>query len=306
MKIKNLDNVGVEILDVNISHLSESDYKEIKDIYDDHLIVVFRNQPVEVVPFAKLCLRSGKGIANWNGCWWDSDGNLQPGASHEKGIWHDVVPDPFTYSGPDNRFWVQRVTGKKIDNKDTGFFPQPELDWHNNINGPWDEKRGPRRGVALQAVSGVKDTGTSFLDTTKAYAALDDSIKARCEGVTAHFNYNPAIWGEGLPSWMFEFITGEKTGHEAKGYTAPLVNVNEYNGNKGLYFHFLNECTIPSDPELLEILKAHCLKEDFIYTHMWEPGDIVISEQLLTLHKRVLKDPSMMEDRILHRYSFDM
>jgi alpha-ketoglutarate-dependent taurine dioxygenase len=39
---------------------------------------------------------------------------------------------------------------------------------------------------------------------------------------------------------------------------------------------------------------------------MWEPGDIVIMEQLLTLHKRVLKDPAMMEDRILHRYSFDM
>jgi alpha-ketoglutarate-dependent taurine dioxygenase len=299
MRIKNLDYCGVEIIDVNIAHLSEDDYQEIKNIYDDQLIIVFRNQPLQTVAYAKLVQRLGKGIANWSGCWWDSHGNLQPGATHEKGMWHDILPDPFTYDGLDDKFFVQRVSGKKINNQDSGVFPQAELDWHNNMNGPGTKARG----VALQAVSGVNGTGTAFMDTTKAYKALSEEIKARCEGVIAKFKYTPSVWGEGLPEWQLKFmVTSTSTEH----YEMPLVNVNTYNGRKGLYFHFLNECTIPSDPELLSILKEHCFKDEFIYTHMWEPGDIVISEQLLTLHKRVLDHPSLNQERVLHRYTFNM
>ena len=47
----------------------------------------------------------------------------------------------------------------------------------------------------------------------------------------------------------------------------------------------------------------HVLKDEFAYHHDWEDGDIVISEQWLSIHKRW--DFEGMEDRILHRIAFD-
>ena len=71
-----------------------------------------------------------------------------------------------------------------------------------------------------------------------------------------------------------------------------------------MYFHFHNKCTFPSDPKLLEILKEHCFKPEFIYKHVWEIGDIVLSDQVLTLHKRDQDDPAILAERVLHRYTF--
>ena len=37
---------------------------------------------------------------------------------------------------------------------------------------------------------------------------------------------------------------------------------------------------------------------------MWNPGDIVFMDQLLTLHKRGTDDPDILSKRILHRITF--
>jgi len=67
MKIKPLKNCGVEILDIDISNLTSTDYKEIKDIFLEHLVVIFRNQSLQIVPYAKLIEGIGH-IANWKQC----------------------------------------------------------------------------------------------------------------------------------------------------------------------------------------------------------------------------------------------
>ena len=53
----------------------------------------------------------------------------------------------------------------------------------------------------------------------------------------------------------------------------------------------------------MQELIDHVLKDEFAYHHDWEDGDIVISEQWLSIHKRW--DFEGMEDRILHRIAFD-
>jgi alpha-ketoglutarate-dependent taurine dioxygenase len=298
MKIKPLDYCGVEI-EADLVNLTDSEYEEIRKIFLEKLIIVFRNQPVLTLPFAKLSQKLGKGIANWSNCWWDQHGNQQEGVKEVIGLWHDILPDPFTYAGSDDKFYVQRVTGMKINGLDSGIFAEPKLDWHSNLNGPTKA-----RGVALQAVSGVVGTGTSFLDTTKAYHALSDELKKRCQDVVGRFRYNIKNWVNELSDWQYAHSTHRLL--DSEYYEMPLVNINEATGEYGLYFHFLNDCEFPTDPELKEILKEHCLQDKFIYTHMWEPGDIVISEQLLTLHKRYLSDPELNKNRVLHRYTFNL
>jgi taurine dioxygenase len=289
MKIKPLANCGVEILDVDISKMTNDDYAEIKELFLEHLVVVLRNQPLKFVPYAKLIEGIGK-IANWNQCIWDPNGDVNK-------YYTGSYVDPYTFTDDDSLFPIQRVTGKLKNGNITGIFGTGILDWHSNMNGPFNRARG----VALQGVSqGCVGTSTSWMDTTKAYAAMSDELKKRCEGVEGRFEYSPEIWAEGLSKIQYEHMLKNKE----EFYMMPLVNIS-HKGKPGLYFHFMNKCSFPSDPELLEILKEHCFKTEFIYKHVWEIGDIVLSDQVLTLHKRDQDDPAILAERILHRYTFN-
>lgn len=287
MKIQPLDYCAVEITDCDISNLSDSDYAAVKQALLTDLVVVIRNQPRLTVPFVKLVYRLGNGrIANWEQCIWNIHGDLIPNRPEK-------VIDPFNYTETDDLYPVQRVTGQKKQGRRSGIFGSGKLDWHSNMNGPTRAN-----GVALQGVSNVDGTSTSWMDTTKAYEYMSDELKQRCAGVVGQFEYAPEIWAEGLPRDQFAAMLKNK-----QAYQMPLVNYSAQ-GKPGLYFHFHNKCSFPTDPGLLDALKDHCLQDRFIYTHKWQPGDIVLSDQVLTIHKRDQDDPAVLTERLLIRSTF--
>jgi alpha-ketoglutarate-dependent taurine dioxygenase len=289
MKIKPLNNCGVEITDIDISNLTEADYQEIREIFLQELIIVIRNQDIKTVPHAKLIHKLGF-IANFNQTVWNTEGNLSQ-------YFTGKYIDPFTYEGVDGEFPVQRVTGKKVNGLISGINGYGILDWHSNMNGPMNRARG----VSLQGMSAaVVGTSTSWMDTTLAYEALSPELKTRCDGVVGKYKYSPEIWAEGIPEEQMKLMLANNEDF----YLMPLINVSR-RGKIGLYFHYLNQCSFPSDPELLEILKVHCFQDKFIYKHEWQPGDIVISDQVLTLHRRDTNDQQVLLERILHRYTFN-
>ena len=51
-------NIGIQI-DCDIRNLTEQDYKDINDLYLEHLIVVFKDQAFQTLPFTKLCAKIG-------------------------------------------------------------------------------------------------------------------------------------------------------------------------------------------------------------------------------------------------------
>ena len=51
--------------------------------------------------------------------------------------------------------------------------------------------------------------------------------------------------------------------------------------------------------DLFEYLKNHILQDKYRYDHHWKDGDVVISEQWLTIHKRWPFEN--MKERVLHR-----
>ena len=53
----------------------------------------------------------------------------------------------------------------------------------------------------------------------------------------------------------------------------------------------------------MEKLKSHVLKDKYRYDHDWDDGDIVLSEQWLSIHKRWQFEN--MKQRVLHRIAFD-
>ena len=163
------------------------------------------------------------------------------------------------------------------------FGHKETLDWH--CNKPSNPERSPI--IWIYAVEGSKGSITSWIDNKKAYEDLPDEIKAHCHNV--------------------EFTCGFKVGgytddptfkeHHNKDNVHKLVYTNEY-GQKGLFFPFLQIMEgIPKT--LYDYLKAHILQDKYRYDHHWKDGDLVVSEQWLTIHKRHTFEK--MNERLMHR-----
>ena len=285
MKVVRSKTVGVEIHNLDIREMSEAQYSEIERLFHSELLLLFPHQAVDPVAFARLITKIGP-IGNMPQCFWTQAGDrIQP---------IHTPMDPFKFPIGSPEYPVQRVTGMYKNGKPTGIFGQGTLDWHCNINGIyWNP------GVGLQAAEGVHGSSTAYLDTTAAFRDLTPDLQDRCRKVIGRFEYAPEVWAEGMLEEQYRGMTAVKKPF----YFMPLVNKNKA-GREGLYFHFLNSCTFPKDPDLFPILKEHCFKEKYIQRVLWEVGDIHLSHQILTLHKREQDDPEILARRVLHRYTF--
>ena len=280
--IKN--GVAIEACDVNISKMSSNDYNTIKNLLHKHLVVVIKNQTSNPWEYTRFIENIGN-IANYNQFQFTTDGgefNLDQVVSTDK--WLDKK----------EKYPVQRVTGKKIKGQRTGIFGTGILDWHANLNG-----LDRADGVALQGWKDCKNTSTSFLNTNLAYLDLTEDLKEKIKNVYCEYEYSPEIWAKGLPESQLQYMKGR-----ASKYKMWLVQEN-IAGTKGIYFYTNNKCKIiTEDTQLYDRLYNHTFQEKYIYQHWWNSGDIILMDQILTLHKRDQNDLEILKKRILHRITF--
>ena len=266
---------------IDFDNLTKEDCLETFELLKKELVVVIKKAPVNPIGMHRLVAGMSH-IANWKQCFWDVEGNF-------KGVPTEPL-DPWAT----DEVLVQRVTAKEKDNKPTGIFPKGKLDWHANLNGP-----DRADGVALQGYAGVEGTVTSWLDTAAAYAVMPQALKDKIKDKYCTYTYNMEKWAE--TPWHL---------NHAKKDPSYRMWIEQQNiaGVKGLYFYTNNDLQVSDgdddDIELYEELKAFLFQEKFMYHHEWEVGDIVLSDQLLTLHRRPLRPDAVFEKRILHRLTF--
>lgn len=202
--------------------------------------------------------------------------------------------DPF---GADPTGILMRVTGK-LDNqgKTTGFAGHDEeLVWHSNV--PWDPERNSI--VYLRGVEGTKGSTTIWNNTALAYADLDHDKQ----------QYLKTLKTVPLKNVRLQLsLQGDDMGEETTDNVRfNLVHTN-IAGQTGMYFPFLQisrfeNMSRSESKTLLNELAEHVTKEQYCYTHNWEDGDVVISEQWLGIHKRLAFNG--MKNRMLHRAGMD-
>ena len=194
---------------------------------------------------------------------------------------------------------VMRVTGKlKEDGSQTGFFGHDrELDWHCNKASNQDR----HSYVTLYSVYGSKGSKTSWLNMADAYDDLPQKKKdyyAKMDVICGHKrgNYSDD------PSFV---------DHINRDVTWPLVQ-NKY-GRTGLFFPYHQVFEFKNSTGFItgvdferehEYLTNHILNEKYMYHHYWDEGDIVMSDQDITLHKRWQFDG--MKDRLMWRLAHDV
>lgn len=189
---------------------------------------------------------------------------------------------------------ILRVTGQKDQHGEPGLFGHTSaLDWHANQASNYD--RDPL--IWLYGVEGTAGSCTSWIDMRKAYEDLPRQEKKSLQKIKITLGYKSGSYSDS------KFFVE----HHATDKPFDLVYTNEY-GITGLYFPFLQIFGMQGLDRLqfedtMSMLKEHVLQDEYRYDHYWQDGDVVISEQWLTIHKRWECD--FMEDRVLHRIAFD-
>jgi alpha-ketoglutarate-dependent 2,4-dichlorophenoxyacetate dioxygenase len=123
---------------------------------------------------------------------------------------------------------------------------------------------------------------TEFADMRAAYDALDHETKARIEGLRAHHSiaYSRQTLG-------FEF--SEKELDKLRGAVHPLVRTNPRTGRRALYLAShasrIIDWPLPEGRLLLRDLIEHATQPQFVYRHIWRERDLVIWDNLATMHR---------------------
>ena len=240
--------------------------QEIKEALANELVVVIRGQDLTPDEEVEFC---------------QSIGTCQP-----------VLSERSKHIALNNH--ILRVTGQKDKDGEEGLFGHVDaLDWHANQASNYN--RSPL--IWLYGKSGTKGSRTSWIDNKKAYEDLEPRLQEELKDIKITLGYEPGKYSD---SKYFRE-------HHNTDSPMDLVHTNRA-GKTGLYFPFLQIFGMVGKDDhefktVMNMLEGHILQDKYRYDHYWEDGDIVISEQWLTIHKRWRFEE--MENRIVHRIAFD-
>jgi taurine dioxygenase len=258
------DALGAEIIGVDVSEdLSDALFSQILDVWHENGVILFRNQDLNEEAQARFAARFGSlGTVN----------NNHNGRSRIPGVMY--------------------ISNVREDGKLVGALPDGEMFFHSDQC--YIER--PCMATMLYAMEVPRKGGnTLFANMYKAYETLPQSIKDRIEGRKAlnvyDYDNNATRRGsepkEGIPS-----------------FAHPVVRVHPATGRKALYVNRLMTHHIEGLPQeesdqLLESLFDHQEQRQFVYEHVWKPGELLLWDNRCTLHARSDFDAS--ERRMMRR-----
>jgi alpha-ketoglutarate-dependent 2,4-dichlorophenoxyacetate dioxygenase len=166
--------------------------------------------------------------------------------------------------------------------------------WHSDSS----FKRVPARFSLLSARTIPNEGGeTQFADMRAAWDALPDRMKARLEGLICEHTQLFSRARIGFTDWSEE--------ERKKMAPVPQVMVRIHPGSnrKSLYLSsHAGRIRGMEDPEarmLLLDLTEHATQPQFVYTHRWTVGDLVMWDNRCTVHRAREYDETQVRD--MHR-----
>lgn len=141
----------------------------------------------------------------------------------------------------------------------------------------------PGRYSLLSArVIPAEGADTEFADMRAAFDALSPAMQSRLLPLRAHHSiaYSRQVLG-------FEFSADEA--EQLRGVVQPVVRTNPVTGRRALYLAAhasrIEDMPLPEGRLLLRELIEHATQPAFVYRHRWRSGDLVIWDNLATMHR---------------------
>jgi taurine dioxygenase len=260
--------LGVEITGVDLrEEVTDEDFALIEKAWFENLVILFRNQDLTIEQqrsfsgrFGPLSIRARK---------------------------QGVTPEAAEYGGD-----VMLVTNVRKDGKPIGSLPDGEMMFHSDT--PYFER--PCKATVLYAMEVPSRGGnTLFGNSYKAAATLPDNIKRRLAGLKAM-----QVYEHGTTVKVKDRYDRDNFPH----YAHPVFRRHSATGKSSLFVSELMTEEIiglPADESdaILQLLFAHQRKPEFVYEHVWQPGDLIIWDNRCTIHARTDFPPE--ERRMLRR-----
>ena len=135
---------------------------------------------------------------------------------------------------------------------------------------------------------------TQFVDMRAAYDGLPDKTKAKIDGLVAEHSIFESRAKIGFTSFTDEERAAMPPARQS------LVRVHPASGRKTLYLashaaHIV-DWPIPEGKCLLMDLIEHATQPQFVHTHHWQPGDLVMWDNRCTMHRGRPHDPAEKRD----------
>ena len=254
--------LGVEVCGVDLRQaLDEATAQAIRAAWQQHQVLLFRGQTIDVNDQRRFV-----GLF----------GEIQPPRSRVNERLHPDI------------MYVANVT---VDGE-KGDLPDGEMHFH--ADQCYFEL--PTKGAVLYALEIPKQGGnTLFASTYRAYETLPRELKQRIAGREAVFTYD----AYGNP-YKRKTLDLSKVPH----FAHPMVIAHPATGRPALFVNRLMTDSIVGMPReesepLLQQLFEHLERRENVYEHVWRVGDVLIWDNLSTVHARTDFDPK--ERRALRR-----
>jgi taurine dioxygenase len=278
--------LGHEILGINTAGDIAADvFAEIEAAYDRYGVILFRNQhltPEQQIAFSKRF------------------GDLT-----------EYTVKQYNMADHPEIFIVSNVVvdGKPLGMVDAGRY------WHTDM---W-VTANPPRGSMLYAIEVPIDSNgeargdTCFASTAAAYDGLPEDLRKTIEGRRAVFD-SEAYFMSRMSRTPKDPITGDYSEDVKKRMTQrsqnvvqhhDMVKVHPRTGRKSIYFSeeaisHIEGMSVEESAEVLEAVRAHVLRPEYVYRHRWAVGDLVMWDNISCLHKAI-GDFDLPLHRTMHR-----
>jgi alpha-ketoglutarate-dependent 2,4-dichlorophenoxyacetate dioxygenase len=182
------------------------------------------------------------------------------------------------------------ISNLDVDSKIRGRDDRRRLDmlgnrlWHTDASYmPVPVVLGMLFAIAVPPASALGGGETEFADMRAAYDALDDDMKAAIDGLTVEHDI---FWSRGQIGFT-EFPLGEREKYPPS--PQKLVRRHPGSGRKTLYLsahasHIIG-WPVADGRLLLHDLNTHATQRQFVYSHKWATGDLVIWDNRCTMHR---------------------
>lgn len=177
--------------------------------------------------------------------------------------------------------------------------------WHSDIS----YRAKPPLGSLLYGIEVPPEGGnTLFADMYSAYDTLSDELKRKVEGRNAVHSYlerfNAMRNIDTSHKGKDKFELDDKQQESFPPVLHPIVRTHPESGRKALYVNdgFTIGIDGMDDDEgkaLLRDLNIHATRERLVYSHAWQPGDVVFWDNRSTMHCATSYDP--VHTRTMHR-----
>jgi taurine dioxygenase len=261
---------GAEVYGLDLSKpLSIAAQKSLLDLWDEYLVLVVRDQKLndpQLLTFSRTF------------------GELDPPG-----------PNPYGKSYIPEHPEINVVANVEI-NGIPGNLGAGELVWHSDLT--YVER--PPKGAVLYALEVPPAGGdTHFANLYLAAESLPAGLRGKIEGRLAV--HDATFNSAGLKRKGYEDVTDPR---KAPGARHALLKKHARTGREHLFLgrrrnSYIVGLELDESEATLDALWAHASHPQFTIAHAWRPGDVLIWDNRVTLHRRDSFD--LAARRVMHR-----